>query len=292
LQSITKDQNTIVLKKGTSIARISLNDGGSLSELLLNDTLIIHNFNTTVPYGDSFASAILFPFSNRVYNGEYSFSNKKYHLDTNGVSNDAIHGLVYNKPFIFVDETIEMNQISATIAYRETQKNKGFPFLFSIYMTYTLSEESLSLKVTVKNEDATSFPFTIGWHPYFYTKKLQESTLKLDIDKEIIHNEEMIPIKVDKSNIPNNFKIGDQKFDHCYALKNNSIHFGTPDYSIELRSSFDKNYAQIYTPEIENHIAIEPITGPSNSFNNQLGLQVLKPNTDFSIQWTIQLQHD
>lgn len=294
MQSIIKHKKTdaITLQKGRSSAEISLTNGGSLTKLVLNNKLIIKDFSDKLSYEDSYASAILFPFSNRIDKGEYYFSNKKYQLDANSIYNNAIHGLVYNKPFILVKEEIELNHIAATIAYREVKKNNGFPFLYSIYITYTLSETTLSLDITVKNEDATAFPFTIGWHPYFYTSDLHKSILEFSADKEIIHDEKMIPIKISDGKIPNTLTIGNQKFDNCYTLKNNFLNFTTPEYSIQLNSSFDKNYVQLYTPDLEHHIAIEPITGPSDSFNNQLGLQILEADTTFSIQWTIQLQHE
>ena len=42
--------------------------------------------------------------------------------------------------------------------------------------------------------------------------------------------------------------------------------------------------------ELENQIALEPISGPSNSFNNKLGLQILEAKKTFHIQWNIKLE--
>ena len=42
----------------------------------------------------------------------------------------------------------------------------------------TLFENSLQLKVTVKNTDNSTFPYILGWHPYFLSDDLSNSFLK------------------------------------------------------------------------------------------------------------------
>lgn len=278
--------------KGTSKVEISLANGGSISNLTLNKKVIIKNFSEEVNYKLSYASAILFPFANRILNGEYEFQNKKHRLKQNTNKNNAIHGLLYNKTFKVSESKQGTNCVSTTLSYTQETKESGFPFLFKVDLTYTLFENELSLKITITNIDNNSFPFTIGWHPYFYSANRENSFLKLKTEKEIIHNDQMIPVKMEDSKLPDSFQISKQKLDNCYLLKDNHVIYKTDDYTMKLSSSFDKNFIQIYTPEIDNHIAIEPITGPSNSFNNNVGLKILSPKDTFNIQWTIQLQDE
>jgi aldose 1-epimerase len=292
-QHTTNQTSIISLQKGKSKAEISLLNGGALTQLIIDEITIIEDFSKKIDYKQSYASSILFPFANRILDGKYEYLNQKHQLNQNAASStNAIHGLIYNKPFKVIDKKYNLNSVSVTLAYTQKTKQKGFPFLFSILLTYTLFENDISLKVTINNIDDKSFPFTVGWHPYFYSEDRKSSIIKINSIKEIIHNDKMIPIKTEDSKLPNHFKIGNQKFDNCYLLKDDSVTFKTPNYSLKLRSSFDKNYIQIYTPELDNHIAIEPITGPSNSFNNNLGLKTLQPKEVFNIQWTIQLKDE
>ncbi|WP_272151658.1 aldose 1-epimerase [Tenacibaculum aiptasiae] len=292
-QNIIKQGTNIILYNDKSKAEISLINGGSLTQLTLNNSIIIKDFSNIVTYKDSYASAILFPFANRILNGEYEYLNQKYQLEKNSSCNtNAIHGLIYNKPFKLTSKENSKNAVSATLTYKQETKENGFPFLFSVSITYTLTNNQLDLNVTINNNDNSSLPFTIGWHPYFYSKDIANSILEINSDKEIIHDQEMIPIKTENNKTPYKFKIGNKKLDNCYLLKNNFIGFKTPDYLLKITSSFNNNYIQIYTPDLENHIAIEPITGPSNSFNNKLGLQTLPSKEEFNIQWTIQLKNE
>lgn len=292
-QNIIEQGTNITLHNDKSKAEISLINGGSLTQLILNNSVIIKDFSSIVSYKESYASAILFPFANRILNGEYEYLNQKYQLEKNSSCNtNAIHGLIYNKPFKLTSKEINEHSISVTLTYNQETKENGFPFLFSIAITYTLFNNQLNLNVTINNNDNYSFPFTIGWHPYFYSNNIANSVLEINSDKEIIHDKEMIPIKTENNKTPYKFKIGDKKLDNCYFLKNNFIRFKTPDYLLKINSSFSNNYIQIYTPDLENHIAIEPVTGPSNSFNNKLGLQTLPSKEEFNIQWTIQLKNE
>lgn len=292
IQHIHKDPPTISILKGNSKVDISLANGGSISNLTLNNKTIIKDFSDEVNYKFSYASAILFPFANRILNGEYEFQNKKLRLKQNTNENNAIHGLLYNKTFTISEQKQNTNSVATTLTYTQEIKESGFPFLFKVDVTYTLFENELSLKITITNIDTNSFPFTIGWHPYFYSAKRENSFLTLRTEKEIIHNDQMIPVKMEDSALPDSFQISNQKLDNCYLLKDNHIIYKTDDYTMKLSSSFDKNFIQIYTPEIDHHIAIEPITGPSNSFNNNVGLKILSPKDTFNIQWTIQLQDE
>lgn len=289
MQSIKiHNETNIILTKGNSKAIISTKNGGSITELVLNDKRIINDFSKEIPYINSYASAILFPFANRIENGKYSFCNKEYKLTSNATDNNAIHGLIYNKAFTLKNKNISTNHTQVSLIYKEDKRTTGFPFLFEIELTYTLSKNDLLLNVKVKNIDAVKFPFTIGWHPYFYSEDLKNSFLSIKTKHEIIHNKKMIPVKTSNIKIENPLKINQQSFDNCYILENNKVEFTTPNYKAILSSSFDKNYIQIFTPNLTNHIAIEPITGPSNSFNNQIGLQTLLPNEKFEITWSIQ----
>jgi aldose 1-epimerase len=54
-----------------------------------------------------------------------------------------------------------------------------------------------------------------------------------------------------------------------------------------LTSSEKENFLQLYTPINTNAIAIEPMTGISDSFNNKIGLKELLPDECYGIEWQI-----
>ena len=99
LQSPTQD----------STALICLAEGGRLRHFIFEYTTVIAN-ETSQGYTQNYASAILFPFANRIKDGTYTYNDVQYVLDCNEIdNNNALHGLVYNKVFRCVDQSFGTN---------------------------------------------------------------------------------------------------------------------------------------------------------------------------------------
>lgn len=279
----------INLKTNRASAKVNLNLGGSVQELFLDNRCIIKNESEY--YKDNYASAILFPFVSRIEDGKYQFKGKKHQLYCNDDKfNNAIHGLVYNKKFSLIKSNNYDDYAIAVIEYEEKEGVQGFPFKYKIQVEYLLKKTLFNLKVSIENLDVEDFPFTIGWHPYFYSSNLFDSSVSFKSDKTLELSERLLPIKVLDKKIASEIKIKDKEFDDCFYLNDNLVTFFTPEYKMYLTSDSKKSYLQIYSPAHRKSLAIEPQTGVSNSFNNQEGLQVVKPNKEYSINWKIEIE--
>lgn len=264
-------------------AIIDLNLGGSLQELKLSGKQIIKDLHP-FDYKVSFASAILFPFVNRIENGTYTFNNQNYQLPVNDPDgHHALHGLVYDKRFEVVSEESSQDSASVSISFREHKKFEGYPFLYEVHLTYVLDAMSLTLSVSIKNIDSEAFPFSLGWHPYFYSSDLFESYVNINSQVDALTQKEEIDFN-------SNLQIKNTLLDDCYYIRTNTLEFTTPDYCAEYRVSTENSYLQLYTPPTRNALAIELQTSPANAFNNKIGLQILQPNDTFNMNWKIELK--
>ena len=273
----------------SSYAILSLNQGASLLELFINNTAVIEDMSP-LQYADTYASSILFPFANRIKDGAYTFNEKGYQFEINQKEeNNALHGLVYNKTFKVLSEDVSEKDASIKLEYKEVNESKGFPYTYTIQLKYTLTEDALKLNVSVKNTDSKKFPFTIGWHPYFISKDLYNSSLEFDSNKKVVIGNRMITTGVEDFVNEGQFKIKDKKLDDCFILNSNKVNFSTPGYNLEISASSKETFLQMYTPPRANTIAIEPTTGVSDSFNNKIGLQVLESGKTYSIDWEVNL---
>ena len=289
----TKSKTTSIIElsdeTGAYFAKIDLNLGASLQALKIKGKQILANLHP-LKYEDSFNAALLFPFANRIDNGVYSYNNKSYQLKCNETNNNnALHGLIYHKKFELIKEKTTSNATSVTLEHLETVRNIGFPFTYKVQLIYKITKNSLHLKVRIENTDTLAFPFTLGWHPYFYSSNLIKSSIRFHADKKVIHNKEMISKGLEDYKSKENLKLAAKNLDDCFHLSTKKIKFKTPEYHLVLKTTAKNNYLQIYTPDNENAIAIEPLTGISNSFNNKEGLQVLKPNASFSTTWKLKI---
>lgn len=289
-QLIENNRNLIELTNEDNSAKaiISLNEGGRLFSLVLKRKQLIKEISN-FEYKNSYASSILFPFSSRIENGKYTFLNKEYQFYCNDLGKNALHGLVYNKRFE-IEKIIESKTYaSVTIAYEGDKENLGFPYTYKILLTYTLFEKEIRLSIKIENTDCKPFPFTLGWHPYFYSDNLKDSVLRFSSNKKIEFNENLITKSVIDIEAKNILNLEDKQLDDCFILNSGTIEFSTPNYQIEIVSNQTENYLQLYTPKNLPIIAIEPMTGVSNSHNNKIGLQVLEPKKNHSIIWSVKL---
>ncbi|QOD62349.1 aldose 1-epimerase [Polaribacter haliotis] len=273
--------------RNNSHARISLNEGGRLQNLKFKGISIIED-QPNFHYKDCYSSAILFPFANRIEEGKYTYKNKEYQFKSNEPkSKNALHGLVFNKDFKILEKEITSNSASVTIYYSEKNDCKSFPFKYSLYATYTLLEEELQLKISVKNDDSTSFPFVLGWHPYFNCDDFKNSFLNFKSDKKVIFDKNLITKEIVDHKTASKFELENKHLDDGFVLENDVIKFSTPKYQLELSSTSKENFLQLYTPKDKPIIAIESMTGISNSFNNKIGLQELEAKKSYALTWTV-----
>lgn len=269
-------------------AKISLHQGGRLQELKCKNVYLIKDI-PNFDYKTSYASSVLFPFASRIKDGKYTFLGEKYQLQKNDKNTNALHGLVYDKKFELFEYKVQENCCSVTINYTENNKSLGFPFKYFISLTYTLFETSLHLNVTIKNLDQSPFPYILGWHPYFLSDDLSNSFLKFKSDKKVIFDKNLITKEIVENTQDDFFRIEDKELDDCFFLEDNKVSFSTSKYNLQITSNTENNFLQLYTPKNLPIIAIEPMSGISNSFNNLIGLKALNPQKTDGITWSLDI---
>jgi aldose 1-epimerase len=290
-----KKENSILIladDKEQTIAKIALNnEGARLISLRYDNRDIIKDLEHK-PYSLSQAGAILFPFANRVKDGTYNFKGETYQLECNEPNaRNAIHGLVFNKTFSLdvIDE--KADHAIARLSYTEKNPPAGFPFKYDIEATYTLNEAELILKITVLNIGDSAFPFNLGWHPYFCIDDFDNSFLAFDSHKEVIFDDDMIATGISETMVPNPYSLKDKTLDDCFALLDKTVEFNNGGHKITIEGKPKSQYLQIYAPPGEKRLAIEPMTGISDSFNHKRGVHILKPYQEKSETWKITFKH-
>ena len=108
--------------------------------------------------------------------------------------------------------------------------------------------------------------------------------LHFKVNSNILITKEIIDNKIE-----GRFSLEDKQLDDCFVLVDNTVQFSTPNYDVLLSSNCKENFLQLYSPKDKPIIAIEPMTGISNSFNNKIGLQELEANKTYALTWTLKL---
>ena len=102
-------------------------------------------------------------------------------------------------------------------------------------------------------------------------------------------NDRMITTGTIKNPDPSKIELKDKQLDDCWELDQTETIFNTPHYNLSINSSEPNSFLQAYTPPLANVIAIEPTTGVSDSFNNNIGLKTLNPTEIYQLNWKLKL---
>ncbi len=113
---------------------------------------------------------ILFPFPNRIRDGQFQFGGRTYKLPaTNGPN--AIHGFALDANWDVVEHTAGAEAAFVTGRYQIAKHSPASRSLWPtdaiLEVRYSLAGRQLTMNVTVSNPTADDLPYGFGIHPYF-----------------------------------------------------------------------------------------------------------------------------
>lgn len=281
--------------------------GGIVRQLSLRKDLTLFSVLKTPPTPHTLetdtqsASALLFPFASRIPEGRYKFLGKEYQLAQNepGTSN-AIHGLIRKQKFRLEEQSITAEQASIKLSYF-LKDLEGYPFDVAFTILYTLHIDGrFVLEYEATNTGSEPSPIMFGWHPYFHLGHETADAWKIKIpsDQIVDFDDNMIPIGSKPFTNDQPMLLYKKALDNCFIVKSNSHTAVTELISdnqhvtlrIEQETGESKfNYLVVYTPPAKDCVAIEPLTGNVNAFNNGEGLNILAPSNSTSGTITVSL---
>ena len=255
-----------------------LDNGGTVTSLVLGEDkreLLKNDSEAEYRVNPLFRGRFLFPFNDRIQEGKYSFGGREYQLDINNPEDgSAIHGFMYNKRI----KLLSLEQTKATVYWSTgEEKIRGYPFVISLTIGYSISPGRLDIHFTVKNEGETTAPFALGWHSYFRT-----------VPSSVLTGEFPCFFKIDSSFLPVGdcvsvcgteydfsrggstveMTAGGKILDNTFAApEKGGVILDNGDYKVRI-SQENFTYTQLFIPPDGDSIAIEPITSKPNSFNS------------------------
>jgi len=263
----------IIPELGAMVYQICLGDGSpSVYTILKNDSHVELSEN---PW---FRGRILFPFNDRIPGGKYKYDDIEYQLPINSdEDNSSIHGLVYNR--VFTESECELSDNSAKISFVYTIGKQDFisyPFSVELKVSYTITQKDFAVSYTVRNIDERTLPVALGWHPYFFlSSKVDELALRNDgksyveVDGLLNPTGEIKSLSATALDFSEGPELGGRELDIALTAAEDGRTF-LKSKTHQLEIYFDPSlfpYTQFFIPPDRESIAIEPITGATNSFN-------------------------
>lgn len=125
---------------------------------------------------------VLFPYIARMTDKSYTFQGQKYEMDIHGFAKDSLF------------QVLEHQENKLTLHLHENAETlKQYPFCFDFYITYILTENTLSVEYRVENRSQYTMYFGIGGHPGFRVPL--EDDLSFE-DYSVIFHEKCQPKRV------------------------------------------------------------------------------------------------
>lgn len=262
---------------------------------------------------ESYASAFLYPFPSRIRHGIYRFDGDDYALPMNEAKYDnALHGFVYGESFQVISQETTDTHAQLALRYDYTGSMAGYPFPFSLTITYELIQAdqlplgsltndrmcALRLTYSALNTGPKPCPAAFGWHPYFTLSEeaIDDMTLSLPARSAIVLDDNMLPKGRKPAEPAETIKLHEQNLDIPFAIEPTSPATGdsfaetilaSPQAGVRLLVGQETgpgklNYLVCFTPPRRDSIAIEPLTANVNAFNTGDGLAIIEPGDALS----------
>ena len=245
----------------------------------------------------------LFPIIGALKNDTYVFENKAYNLPK--------HGFVrHNQNIILHEET--KNSLTFKLVSDDDLLTK-YPFRFEFFITYTLSDNNLEIKHTVKNTDDKTMYFSVGGHPAFKCPAFKNENYDdyyLEFDQ--VENSKRHFINMDNGLISDKTELvfnnsNKLPLTHDLFLKDALVFKDTKSRKIRLMSEksgpiLSVNfkgfpYLGIWAKPDGNFICIEPWLGIADSENtnqnlvDKEGILSLEANKTFQASYNIEIDN-
>lgn len=229
--------------------------------------------------------AVLSPFANRIRKAEYKFEGVKYGLPKNS-GEHSIHGLLRDYRW-----NIEKSGNNKLAVLSSVLKHPGYPSELYSKLTYSISEDSFSVGYLAFNTGSANCPLLIGFHPYFLTGNKWKLDYRGNIIK-LLYRDQFFPSGETETADLKSEDLHISALDNCFRF-DGDLRLISDNGTLLIRRS-NMPYLVIYNGTFAGNdsVAIEPMTGAPDAFNNGIGLLRLRPGESFSCGFGITVEQE
>jgi aldose 1-epimerase len=248
--------------------------------------------------GKTMGIPILYPWANRLSANGYGVDGGAVTLTpgVGGVRSDehglVIHGVLAAYPGWLVTEQ-SGNRLTADLDYGgQPRLLASFPFPHVVTLDITLADRALTVETTVTPTSAASVPLCFGFHPYLTIPEAPREQWRLETPP-------MRHLPVDNWGIPTGAgeqwpaiseALGNKTFDNGFDEVPPGAVFALSGGGRRIEVVFDHGYpaAQIFAPDNDDVVGIEPMAAPTNALRHG-GYDVAVPGRPAVTVFTIRV---
>jgi aldose 1-epimerase len=246
---------------------------------------------------------LLYPWANRLAQRRFSVAGREVDLDspTLPISNDPnglpIHGLLAGAS----GWRVERHEASADGGILAAAFDFGldpalvaaFPFPHRLAIEASLAGGELTIATTVAASGEAPVPVAFGYHPYFRLPGAERAEWEIEapVAERLELDPEMIPTGVREAVRVEPGPLGARTFDDAYLAPSEAKPFALAGGGLRIEVSFAEGYpyAQVYAPDDDDVVALEPMTAPTNALVSGTDLRVLEPGEEHRATFSVRV---
>ncbi len=290
---------TIHLRAGDWVAALEPETGGAMSALTWRGVEVLRGVVDTrlaAQRGRAIAAYPLVPFANRIAFGRFRFAGQDYQLARNfGDHPHTIHGNAWMHPW----RLAETADASARMVLEFSPAGalaEQWPFAYRAEQAWELTENGLSVAISVCNTDARAAPVGVGLHPYL--ARTPQASLGFEAASVWLPGVDGLPTVREQPRGECDFgdgrRLGETTLDACYTGWTGSAVLHRPEngMSVVVSAPFPMRHLQVYTPQGRDFIGLEPVSNMPDAINRMQdvadqGIVVLQPGESLDCKVTI-----
>ena len=294
---------TLDLVSGDALVRVAPDIGGAIVAYTLRGHPVLRPTpgNAFTERNVRLASCYpLVPWSNRIRDGRLAFAGRTHALTRNfGAHPHAIHGVGWQREWDVDEASTRCVRLALT---HDARGASAWPWPFRAMQTFALAEAAsdarapfdalLTVTLTLENAGRESFPFGLGWHPFF--PKRAATKVEFAADRVFENDATQLPLQHVAIPAPWRFDrpraLDDLALDNVFTGWRGTATLLDPATGLRTTLSADRacRYLVVYAPAGGEFIALEPVTHETDAFNRHAqgatctGFRTLAPGGSFS----------
>ena len=234
----------------------------------------------------------LVPYSNRIGNGLLPLEGKAYALLRANFLPEphSLHGFGWQRSW-----QVEQHDAVSISLVLQHSPDDDWPFACECRMQIVLSKQSLSLQLSVRNDDAQTMPAGLGFHPYFPVDA--KTSLGAVWDGYWMMNTDNLPVLHKALESPSQArKLIDWQVDNCFTGWKGRATLNYVSHHTVIEAGPECPYIVCFRPtDGRPFIALEPVSHVNNAHQlerrgiQKTGLQWLKTGQSFSTSMNINI---
>ena len=231
----------------------------------------------------------LAPYSNRIRHGRFDFGGQSISLAPNAKGHaHPLHG----EAWLGRSKLTSCTNASVELEFVHDGKT-GWPWAFSLLQDIVLDQDSLIVRMTLRNEADTAMPAGLGLHPYFSAP--EKARLQFEAEGVWLADSENLPrawrAATDEFSFASARPLKGVALDHCFTSWRGPARIEWEDrpYGIEITADPALNFAVVYVSPEENCFCFEPVSQMNDAVNwmrqrADTGIHMLAPQEIWSVE--------